>query len=981
MRRSSRRLGTVLVSTSTIAAALTVLPSIAAAAPSGPSTTSPMSSHRSEPAARSALGVARGSVDVRVATTRVERDAVQRTVARVAARPAVQSLRSSLGAQGIVDVDGFTGTPRQVARVDGFLTNASTSSARSVALAYVRAHPDLFGLSAADLAGLRLARDYVDVAGTHHLSWLQTAGGLDLFGNGLKANVAKDGRLISVLGSPVRGLQAPSGLSAPQLAGARAAVSAARKDLGEASVAPTRGDGAVAVLFQTAGGTRRAWQVVTMGAAKPALHVLDAETGRVLYRASLSADANGPSTPKPAAVTLGSKASVYPNYPGAPRGGSPVTVDLAAKGWLPQGAPVLFGNNAHTYTDINDDNAAQSTEEIANQGRSGFQFSLVRTQVTGQPCTSFVCTWDPNVAGSWNANRNRTATNNFYLVNAYHDHRAQAPIGFTEAAGNFQQVNGSGKGKGGDPVLDEPLDGASTAAGLPDANHIDNANMSTPPDGQSPRMQMYLFSQPGATYPTQDPFLAVSGADEADIVYHEYTHGLSNRLVVDAAGVSTLNSAQAGSMGEAWSDWYAFDLLVNQGYAKDTSAPGEVRVGDYVGAKQDLIRTQPLDCPVGTTSTRCPGTPGAGAGGYTYGDLGHIIGRPEVHADGEIWGETLWDLRSRLGSRTSESLVTRAMELSPADPSFLDMRNSILQADKVVYGGKHLAAIWQVFATRGMGYFAATVDGSDTAPVEDFSVPPAGAPTATLSGTVADSATGATAAGVSVLFGGHASGFAGDLAATTDASGRYRISGIYPGRYADVVARGAGYLPTIRTLSLHQGSNVVDWSVVRDWAAISGGASVVSTNGDEYASFGCGPAAALDTSQGTGWSTDLPAAGADKNVVVKLPQGVAVSAVRIDPAGACGDDISASTGGYQLQTSTDGTTWVTASAGTFTRAQIGTLAPVVLNPAATSGVRYVRYAMLTSQAAALGVDCVTRVTSGCLFVDTSEIVVEGKPVS
>ena len=40
-----------------------------------------------------------------------------------------------------------------------------------------------------------------------------------------------------------------------------------------------------------------------------------------------------------------------------------------------------------------------------------------------------------------------------------------------------------------------------------------------------------------------------------------------------------------------------------------------------------------------------PRAPGAGPGGYTYGDFGKIAGGPEVHADGEIWLETLWDLR------------------------------------------------------------------------------------------------------------------------------------------------------------------------------------------------------------------------------------------------------------------------------------------------------------------------------------------------
>ena len=73
----------------------------------------------------------------------------------------------------------------------------------------------------------------------------------------------------------------------------------------------------------------------------------------------------------------------------------------------------------------------------------------------------------------------------------------------------------------------------------------------------------------------------------------------------------------------------------------------------------------------------------AGPGGYTYGDFGKIAGGPEVHSDGEIWLETLWQIRQTLGARRTEKLVTRGMELSPPAPSFLDMRNAIIQADVV----------------------------------------------------------------------------------------------------------------------------------------------------------------------------------------------------------------------------------------------------------------------------------------------------------
>src|SRR5262249_26340048 len=73
-------------------------------------------------------------------------------------------------------------------------------------------------------------------------------------------------------------------------------------------------------------------------------------------------------------------------------------------------------------------------------------------------------------------------TNLFYLNNALHD--IHYHYGFDEAAGNFQ-VNDYGRGgTGGDPVQADAQDGSG----------IDNANFATPPDGQSPRMQMFLWN-------------------------------------------------------------------------------------------------------------------------------------------------------------------------------------------------------------------------------------------------------------------------------------------------------------------------------------------------------------------------------------------------------------------------------------------------------------------------------------------------------
>jgi hypothetical protein len=594
-----------------------------------------------------------------------------------------------------------------------------------------------------------------------------------------------------------------------------------------------------------------------------------------------------------------------------------------------------------------------------------------------------VCSWDPDVPFSWQTNANQDAVQMFYFLGKFHNHLARSPIGFTRAAGNFEAVDG-------DAVDGQALDGANTTGtGLPDGAHIDNANMLTPPDGISPRMQMFLFHEPGTAFPSVDPFLAGNSGDEADIVYHEYTHGLSNRLVVDANGISTLGNLQSGAMGEAWGDWYGMDLLVQQGDFRDTNVEGELRVGQYVAWGNDLIRTMPVDCRVGSTSANCAGTPGSGPGGYTYGDYGRIIGAPEVHADGEIWVQTLWDLRKELGVRLTRSLVTRAMELSPANPSFLDMRNSILQADVVNNGGKKQTAIWEVFAARGMGWFAASLDGDDTQPIEDFSMPPpANTPRGTLTGVVRDSETGAPIANAVVAFGGHNSGFAGDYAATTNANGQYTINGIIPGLYAKVFAAGAGYDRQVTAVAIPSRAVALNWSLRRDWAALSGGATVVDFNGEDFSAFGCGPAAIFDQSQGTGWSTDAvyPTVGSllidPRFVIVELPVAVDIADIQINPSNTCGDAGSASTGKYRVETSTDGTTWQEAS---VPNAEFGItdrrMHSIPINQAATADVKFLRYTMLSSQVGLLGGTCnpPNGNFSGCQFVDSVEFAVYGAP--
>ncbi|GAA2631572.1 M36 family metallopeptidase [Paractinoplanes durhamensis] len=872
------------------------------------------------------------------------------TATLLAAKPpaAVSSMRAALGLQGIVDMDALTGTPRQVAKLDGFLTGPSRKPAVRIARDYLTAHADLFGV---DPATLKLGRDYVDIEGTHHLSFRQQVGDVPVFGNGIRADVARNGALIQVTGSPVR--QVPAGLAGAKLTGSQA-LDTARRDARETRSTPS--DTAHLVAFPTSGGLRLGYQTLTMQSGY--LHVVDAASGRILYRQSLTDHDTGPD------------ALVWDNYPGAPAGGKQRRVSLGS--WISPSATTLTGNSSHVFSDVNDNDVADAGEEVGPSSPGHFTYPF--KEFTGPLCSAqFRCTWDPAVAYSWQANRAMDGAQLLYFTSVFHDHLLAAPIGFTRAAGNFET-------RDGDQVEVNDLDGADTDNGFPDGAHVDNANMATPPDGTPPTMQMYL--QPAAnTTPDEDPYVPSDTGNEASSVYHEYTHGLSNRLVVDAAGVSTLNGPQSGAMGEAWSDWYAYDYLQKEGLEKDTAKPGELVVFEYTTAGANTIRTEPLDCTVGAPATVCPGTATAGTGGYTYGDFGKISRRgAEVHADGEIWAQTLWDLRTALGYRLSESLVTRAMELSPADPSYLDMRNAILIADRVVAGGKHQGSIWKVFAKRGMGFFAATVDGSDTEPIEDFALPPAaGSPKSSIAGVVTDRDTGLPAAGVAVTFGGHSSGFAGSYAAVTDAAGNYQIKNVFLGTYPKVAASGNGYERQVRTVTVTKQPGTVDWAVRRDWAASQGGAQLVDFSGDDYTAYGCGPGQAIDMSPGSGWSTDAVltegTAIEPRFITVQLPAAIDLTSVEINPTGNCGDDASASTGDYRVETSPDGTAWTVAASGHFGPADRDRATAVPLS-AGTTGVRLVRYTMLGTQVADEGGSCPSDL-SGCSYVDTVEVGVYG----
>lgn len=142
--------------------------------------------------------------------------------------------------------------------------------------------------------------------------------------------------------------------------------------------------------------------------------------------------------------------------------------------WLPAGAVETRGNNVDAYAD--------------HFPPQGFTAGVdTRAQITAPGVFDYV--YDTAAEPLANPTQVQAAiTQLFYTNNWLHDYFYDS--GFDEAAGNAQQDNLGRGGVAGDALRAEAQDNG------PNPGVRNNANMSVPSDGASPRMQMYLWNTP-----------------------------------------------------------------------------------------------------------------------------------------------------------------------------------------------------------------------------------------------------------------------------------------------------------------------------------------------------------------------------------------------------------------------------------------------------------------------------------------------------
>ena len=658
---------------------------------------------------------------------------------------AVTELRQKLPGVDI-DFDPITGGPKHIMAVGKFLSPAvaDPSGGRYTAvLKFIESARGLFGHDPTALTPgkSRVMREDTSAHnGMKTVVWQQELDGIPFFQTILRANLTKNGELITMGGNYLSDPDAATGHDAvkraalianPTVPANRAVILAAENigtHLEENSISRSGGSQGtekkqqfqadsisdtsasltwVPLSNETA---KLAWDVTIMSNARGEMFrvLVDAENGGVLVRHSLTNYISDATFRVHASnATKQPRDSPTPMSPGhaTPLTAQPaavsselVTLDALSviaspAGWINDGDTQTLGNNVEAHTDTDANNSPDLPRPTS--ATRNFDFPI-------------------NFGNAPDTYKDAAVTNLFYLNNWVHD--KLYGLGFTETSGNFQTNNFGRGGNGNDAVQADAQDGSGT----------NNANFSTPSDGSPGRMQMYVF-----TGPTPD----IDGDLDSEIVIHEYVHGLSNRLVGGGVGIS---ASQTQGMGEGWSDFYALSLLSESGDdIHGNYAAGGYATRQFSGLSQNYyfgIRRYPYS----TNLTKNPLTfkdiDPAQAAIHAGVPRSPIIGNTanDVHNTGEVWCSALWEMRANLitkhgfttGNPLALQLVTDAMKLCPANPNFLQSRDAILQADLVNNSGANISELWDAFAKRGMGTGAVSPSSSSTTGlVEAYDIP------------------------------------------------------------------------------------------------------------------------------------------------------------------------------------------------------------------------------------------------------------------
>jgi extracellular elastinolytic metalloproteinase len=811
---------------------------------------------------------------------------------------------SKLGSKVKIKWNKMFGTPSLIVKKDGYLTGANSGDAVSIARDWLKENAAIYGLTAADMDNFTVIRDFeIPGSGLHPVTFQQSFNGIEsVYGGRIIVAVNKDGKILSISGNASRATQLLGEYKISSADALMKVVSLYKPTVNFMPEALESENGwevfsglgvfptvqrVKKSVFITNEGVRPVYRVLFVEELDEGFEVVvDAQTGKKLYHRSLVDNLTG-----------SAEGLIFENYPGSDLGGYQTVKSFEGDsnasplGWIftNTGATSVttVGNNADTYANWSNFLAPEAPGLVRPYAVNGkfkytFKDAWAKTNNANPEGT---------VATSYSEDMYSATTNLFYHHNLFHDYLYN--LGWTEPAGNMQATNMGRGGLDGDPILGLVQAGA-ISGGAPTYTGRDNAYMLTLPDGTAAWSGMFLWEPIAGAFEGA----YADGDFDAGIIYHEYSHALSNRYV---AGGEALGSHQAGSMGEAWGDFLAMHYLVKEGLQK------EPVVGAYVtGNEERGIRNYSL--------AEAP---------YNFGDIGYDIIGPEVHADGDIWAAILWHVRTALieehgkaeGEKVIEHIVMDAMPISAPDPSFDEMRTAIIAAEYDRYGGKYSSTVWKAFAQRGLGEGAIS-DGNDTDVTTTFNHPNA-TENGKLVGTFINSDTLEPLEGIRIIVGQFEARTSEVV--KTDENGNFAFD-IVDGTY-DITVQAQGFgSHTFKDVTITKGKTTkLNKKLSPNLASMFNGATISPNSTDEQESNPLKNA--IDDTEGSVYASSVQEdgfTGTDFIVDLAGDEPVTISHIQVSAFKDIAKSRYATLKDFEVQVSEDGVNWETVVGDTFT---------------------------------------------------------------
>ncbi|WP_432950852.1 M36 family metallopeptidase [Kribbella sp. CA-253562] len=633
----------------------------------------------------------------------------------------------------------------------------------------------------------------------------------------------------------------------------------------------------LAALPMPSGGARTAYQVVLIGKEKahPTAFTtyVDARSGEVLLREDL-ADQHSDNP----------EWDVFPANPPADysTNDTRVTWCLIQR---PGCERAVSAAGSGIAWDVDPATGAPSQTSSGNQARTTEKWDLLTNNSVGtrtstpSPTRDYTYPWtnqwyenrcDPDVFATARQNDIDAAIANLFAGhNRMHDWSYH--LGFTERTWNLQTANGTAGGLGNDPELGNAQAGGRAGGAPPEFASRNNANQITPPDGVPAITNMFLWQ------PVAGAFYApcVDGDYDMSVIGHEYAHAISGRLI--GGPDRGWSGDQAGAMNESHSDLFAMEYLYGYGFRPRGNTPyvvGGYATGDLVtGIRNYDMSKSPLN----------------------YSNVAYDLVGEQVHADGEIWSATSFDVRQALidrygigtpaqqracadgkvpvescpGNRRWVQLEFDALLLS-ADPavSMVDLRNAMLAADQIRFGGVNAPLLWTAFAQHGLGRDASSAGPNDENPVPSFASPYG------RNATVRIAAAGQASGRPIKLYVGEYEGRSMPIADTDPATPLPDTAEIAPGSYS-FIAAGEGF--GSKSFSLRLGSGQQRTLPLVLQRNLASGSSGATATGD-----GVNLDRLIDDTEATNWaSVGSPVQGKAVTVDLAGDRATLVSRIQV----------------------------------------------------------------------------------------------------